>query len=130
MQKLFSKILKNFPVENQERRKWVPIYPVNVDDYSSRDKTLSRTMIPLRLAWAWTIWKAQGQTIRNKIVLNLGNSEREHGLSYVGFSRATKLSDIGISGGLPGNRITSTISKMIKVKKGLEEDKALNRLEQ
>ena len=86
-------------------------------------------MLPLRLAWAWTIWKAQGQTIRNKIILNLGTREKEHGLSYVGFSRATKLSDIGITGGMSGNCLTSKISKMAKLKKRLKEDKLLDRLE-
>ena len=65
-----------FPPENEERKKWVPIYPVTAEEYTSSDKTLSRTMLPLRLAWAWTIWKSQGQTIRTKIILNLGEKEK------------------------------------------------------
>ena len=35
-----------FSPENKERKKWVPIYPVTAEDYSSRDKTLSTTMLP------------------------------------------------------------------------------------
>ena len=54
-----------FP-ENESRKQWVPIYPITGEDYSVAGKSLSRTMLPLRLAWAWTIWKAQGQTIRGK----------------------------------------------------------------
>ena len=33
---------------------------------------------------------SQGQTICTKIILNLGSKEKEHGLSYVAFLRATK----------------------------------------
>ena len=86
-----------FPPENEERNKWVPIYPVTAEEYTSSDKTLFRTMLPLCLAWVWTIWKAQGQTICTKIILNLGSKEKEHGLFYVAFSRATKLSNLGIT---------------------------------
>ena len=86
-------------------------------------------MLPLRLAWAWTIWKSQGQTIRSKIILKLGQMEKEHGLSYVAFSRATKLSDIGITGGISGSRLTTKISNMLKVKKRLKEDERLDNLE-
>jgi ATP-dependent exoDNAse (exonuclease V) alpha subunit len=57
-------------------------------------------MLPLQLAWAWTFWKAQGQTFRNKIIMNLSNKEKENGLTYTGFSRATKLSNIGIIGAI------------------------------
>ncbi len=90
--------------ENESRKQWVPMYPI-----TGEDKSLSRTMLPLRLAWAWTIWKAQGQTIRGKVVIKLGKSEREHGLSYVAFSRATRLSNIGIIGWMDGPRLASKI---------------------
>ncbi len=56
-----------FP-ENESRKQWVPIYSITGEDYYVAGKSLSRTMLPLRLAWAWTIWKAQGQTIRGKVV--------------------------------------------------------------
>ena len=47
----------------------------------------SRTMLPIRLCYAWTIWKAQGQTLPGKVVLDLGKREVEHGLTYTAFSR-------------------------------------------
>ena len=80
---------------------------------------LTYTMLPIRLAWAWTVWKAQGQTIRGKIVISLGNKEPEHGYSYVAFSRATKFSDVGIIGGVTEERLTTKISsgKKLKVRK-------------
>jgi len=49
-------------------------------------------MVPLRLSYAWTIWKSQGQTIRNKVAVMLGDKEKEHGLSYTAFSRVKKAS--------------------------------------
>ena len=90
-------------------------------------KSHTRTMIPLKLAWAWTIWKAQGQTIKGKIVFDLGDEEKEHGLAYVALSRATKLSDIGIIG-LSGTRLTTQISRNRKVARRLLEDVRLHNL--
>ena len=82
-------------------------------------------MIPLRLAWAWTIHKSQGQTMRCKIVLNLGKKEMDHGLTYVAISRATKIGCIGIDGGVTRERITTQLSSMKKVQVRKEEDKRL-----
>ncbi|CAJ1945762.1 unnamed protein product [Cylindrotheca closterium] len=85
------------------RSKWVPIYPQTHIEYTKRNGDWvedTRTMIPLRLAWAWTIHKAQGQTIRNKIVPTLGNKEMEHGVSYVAFSWAVRVFNVGIKGGV------------------------------
>jgi len=87
-------------------------------------------MIPLRLAWAWTIHKSQGQTMRCKIVLNLGRKEMDHGLTYVAISRATKIGCIGIAGGLTLERITSDLEKMKKVKDRKLEDTRLAGLAQ
>ena len=39
--------------------------------------------------------KVQGQTIRSKIVLHLGKEEKEHGLKYTAFSRATRFGNVG-----------------------------------
>ena len=88
-----------FP-NNPERDGWFPVKPLHVSDYSGSVES-SRTMLPLKLSWAWTIWKAQGQTIKGKLVLDLSDKEKECGLTYVAFSRATRLRDIGIVGGLP-----------------------------
>jgi ATP-dependent exoDNAse (exonuclease V) alpha subunit len=118
---------------NPERRKWVPIAPISVSDSSKKDDNgrveRTGTMLPLCCAWAWTIWKAQGQTIRGKVDLVLGKNEREHGLSYVGFSRATRLQDIGLDGGINGDRITTKIKNQKKLKVRLKEDRRLDVLE-
>jgi ATP-dependent exoDNAse (exonuclease V) alpha subunit len=87
-------------------------------------------MLPLRCAWAWTIWKAQGQTILGKVILVLGKTERECGLSYVGFSRNRRFADVGVDGGINGDRITTKIKNQKKLKVRLIEDRRLDGLEQ
>ena len=107
-----------FP-NDPKRAKWFPITPIShswftmklkamgkissVDDNNDYQEN-SRKMLPIRFSWALTIWKAQGQTIRTKIVLHLGKDEKEHGLTYTAFSRATPFSDVGIFDGFEASR--------------------------
>ena len=74
----------------------------------------TRTMLPLKLAWAWTAWKVQGHTIKGKIVLHLGKKEAESGVTYVSFSRDTIFSNIRIYDGVSKNRLTSKIRNHAK----------------
>eukprot|EP00957_Ditylum_brightwellii_P057134 4329672-Ditylum_brightwellii.AAC.1 len=52
-----------FPAD-ETRRGWDPVHPITASWYTpisapgQYDKH-TRTMFPLRLAWAWTVWKAQ-----------------------------------------------------------------------
>ena len=39
------------------------------------------------MSYAWTIWKAQGQTIETKVVVVIGDKEREHRLTYTAFHK-------------------------------------------
>ena len=85
-------------------------------------------MFPLRLCWAWTIWKAQGQTIRGKVSISLGRGEKEHGLSYVAMSRVTKFSDIGIYDGITANRLCRSIKKHKKMAPRINAEKRFKAL--
>jgi ATP-dependent DNA helicase PIF1 len=51
------------------------------------------TQYPLKLAWAITIHKAQGQTFQN-VVIDLGGGAFAHGQVYVALSRCTSLQGI------------------------------------
>ena len=54
--------------------------------------TASRTQYPIRLAYALTIHKSQGQTL-DKVVIGLGKSERSLGLAFVALSRVKNYKD-------------------------------------
>jgi ATP-dependent exoDNAse (exonuclease V) alpha subunit len=113
----------------EERSGWVPIHPMVARELSKGTNGVfvenTREMFPLNLAWAWTIWKSQGMTIDHKLVLDLGKNEKEHGLTYVAFSRARRLRDIGIIGEFTKTRITESIRKQAKMKSRQAEEARL-----
>eukprot|EP00957_Ditylum_brightwellii_P088543 6744124-Ditylum_brightwellii.AAC.1 len=52
-----------FP-DDKTRRGWVPVHPIAASWYTPSSTPgqydeHTHTMFPLRLAWAWTVWKAQ-----------------------------------------------------------------------
>ena len=79
-------------------------------------------MLPMKLSWALAIWKAQGQTIKSKFVLHLGDKEKDHGLTYTAFSRATRFSDVGIYDGVTTARLTDKIRNQGKMESRLKEE--------
>ena len=58
--------------------------------------------------------------------MNLGKTEKEHGLTYTVLSRVTKASDIGIVGGFPKDRLIDKVAKQAKMKARIAEEKRLN----
>ena len=52
----------------------------------------SRTNYPIRLAYALTIHKSQGQTLR-KIIVELGKKESTLGITFVTLSRVKNVKD-------------------------------------
>ena len=88
----------------------------------------SRTMFPFRLAWAWTPWKSQGSTFHEPLNIYLGNKEVDHGVSYVTFSRATKIENIYIPEGIEMDRLCTKIKNSKKMISRKEEEKRLQKL--
>ena len=117
--------------DDVQRKSWFPIVPCKAvfaaeRSQVSNDYVIStRTMLPLKLAWAWTIWKAQGLTIKHKVVLEISNKEPDHGLTYVAFSRATCLEDIGLKHALSFKRISECIKGHAKVLPRIREESRL-----
>lgn len=121
-----------FFVDDPDKAGWVPIFPEthewqpqnlrNINETESH----SRIMLPIHLCYAWTIWKAQEQTLKCKVLVNLGKTEKEHGLTYTAFSRVTKASDIGIDGGFPKDPLIDKVAKQAKMKAHIREESRLN----
>lgn len=70
----------------------VPIIPIR-RTWSSTGVQCSRLQLPLKLAWAITVHKAQGLTL-NKAVIDIGKKEFSAGLTFVACSRVRCLSDL------------------------------------
>ena len=116
------------------RRGWFPIYPIKCKYHSRRRsenepyEEHTRTMLPLKLCWAWTAWKTQGMTIKGKIVAYLSTHEAEHGVTHVMFSRVCKLSDIGLKDGIQRSRLCEAIRKQSKMNRRVREEERLKNL--
>ncbi len=70
----------------------VPIIPLR-RTWITAGSTCSRLQLPLKLAWAVTIHKAQGLTL-NKAIINNGSKEFSTGLTFVACSRVRNISDL------------------------------------
>ena len=69
--------------ENDFRYRWIPIDALDI--YNPNHGT-NRIQYSIRLSYALTIHKSQGQTI-DKAVIDLGKTERSLGLTYVALYR-------------------------------------------
>ena len=69
---------------------WVPIVPAVARWETKAGKQLTRTQLPLMMAWGITIHKSQGLTLE-KVVVELGNKDFSAGLSFVAISRVKTL---------------------------------------
>eukprot|EP00957_Ditylum_brightwellii_P009231 698484-Ditylum_brightwellii.AAC.1 len=57
--------------DDETRRGWAPVHTITASWYAPNGTPgqydeHTCTMFPSRLAWAWAVWKAQGQTIVGK----------------------------------------------------------------
>ena len=103
----------------------VPITPLRRSWFSTSQQC-SRLQLPLKLAWAITIHKAQGMTI-NKVVIDVGKREFASGLTFVASSRVRRLNDLLFVSPFPFQRI-ATSSKSSRLNDRLKEDARLQQL--
>jgi len=105
----------------------VPIVPVRRTWHSSTGNC-SRLQIPLKLAWAVTIHKAQGLTL-DKVVIDIGKKEFSSGLTYVACSCVRSLEDLLFTAPFPYQRL-SNLSTSNHLQQRLQEDSRLRCIEQ
>jgi ATP-dependent DNA helicase PIF1 len=72
--------------------KCIPV-PPKVFEWMADGKYLSRQQVPLRLRYAMTIHKSQGQTL-TKAVVDLGKGEKVAGCTFVATSQVRSIHDI------------------------------------
>ena len=109
----------SFFQSDDPRHKWIPISPIvsfNTTYYGSR------TGYPLRLAYAMTIHKSQGQTM-NRVVIDLGKNEQSLGTTFVALSRVKNYKDFIIAP-FSLERLQK-ISRSSNLKPRMEEEKRI-----
>lgn len=94
------------------------------DGYNIKGNTIKIfKQFPLKLAWALTIHKSQGQTY-DKIILDLGpNGAFENGQAYVALSRCRTFEGINLVGNITENsiRVSTQILTLINIQKRINE---------
>jgi hypothetical protein len=110
---------KYFSKPGQE--KWVPIEPEIAKWGGQSEEDHFRKQFPITLAYALTVWKCQGLTIKGLVAVELGDSEKEHGLTFVALSRATEMTNVYLVNGCSFTRLTK-IKDGPKIKVRLPED--------
>ncbi|MFA5117013.1 MAG: AAA family ATPase [Candidatus Omnitrophota bacterium] len=86
--------------------KWQKIeYSYNEDEDKIEDEVVGAfAQYPIKLAWAITIHKSQGQTF-DKVIIDLGHGAFTHGQLYVALSRCTRLDGIRFKRPVAGSDI-------------------------
>ena len=105
----------------------VPICPL-CRTWSTAAGSCSRLQLPVKLAWAVTIHKAQGLTL-SKVVMNIGKKEFFTGLSFVACSRVRALNDLLFDPPFPYQHIEN-LANSLRLHDRLLEDARLLILQQ
>ena len=114
----------NGPSISQRYPRCVPICPITQVSQNLGQR-FERQQLPLRLAWAMTIHKCQGLTLK-KTWVDLGTSEKTAGITYVALSRVKKIEDLVIEP-MTFERLQAP-QKLANLKYRLKEEKRLDAL--
>ena len=104
----------------------VPIPPLR-RSWSTSGSHCSRLQLPLKLAWAVTIHKAQGLTL-NKLCVDIGKKEFSAGLTFVAISRVRCLTDLLLKPSFSFQRLKN-LAKSRRIEERKDEEKRLKTLD-
>ena len=102
----------------------VPIVPV-CRSCMSGSSACSRLQLPLKLAWAITIHKAQGLTL-DKVVLDIGPKEFCAGLTFVALSRVRNLNSLAFHPSFDFQRVASLAKSQRLIERCSEDCRLLS----
>jgi ATP-dependent DNA helicase PIF1 len=108
--------------DDDTRHKWIPINPISI---YNQNLVATRTQYPIRLAYALTIHKSQGQTL-DKVVIDLGKNERSLGLAFVALSRVKNYKDFIVQP-FPLDRLTK-IKNSTSLKPRVSEEHRMKKI--
>ena len=98
----------------------VAVPAVTREWHDGKGKLMSRTMLPLRLAFAITFHKSQGMTIE-RVVVNLGDAESHVGGAFTALSRVPGFRNLALEGSINHDRLgRMNHSKAIATRKEYE----------
>ena len=102
----------------------VPITPLR-RTWSNSGVQCSRLQLPLKLAWAVTIHKSQGLTLK-KVVVDVGKKEFSCGLTFVACSRVRQMTDLLFSPPFPFQRLSNLSNSQRLRERQLEDQRLLS----
>ena len=105
----------------------VPISPIT-REWCCEGKILRRKMLPLILGYALSIHRLQGYTV-DKVILNIGKTEFQTGLSLVGASRVRSFEGLSFSP-YPNYDRFQSIGNSKALTRRIAEEKRLDKLHQ
>ena len=88
-----------------DRTHWVPIFPRGIA--AETEEQVTRTQLPIVLAWALTPWKAQGMSLE-KVVVKIGTAASKPGVAFVALTRARHPDGLALDDDFP---VFSTFQK-------------------
>ena len=103
----------------------VPIIPLRRTWFATTQQC-SRLQLPLKLAWAVTIHKAQGMTL-DRVVIDVGKKEFSSGLTFMACSRVRHLTDLLFVPPFSFQRVAG-LNKSSRLKERLQEDERLQQM--
>lgn len=104
----------------------IPICPIR-RTWSASGAQCSCLQLPLKLAWAVTIHKAQGMTL-DKVVIDVGKKEFSSGLTFVACSRVRQITGLLFDPPFPFQRVAN-LAHSLRLQERLIEDRRLMMLD-